>query len=132
MSGTVGFRRPGGSGKRRGAGSRRIVAGWIGSGNGGLGNDAKAHAWREREIGAWRGDRRTEQQVRGRPRGLVEPHVTVAIRVPVRRQLGGSVTSFERRDVPVRFMAVTMMRESVRQDRGRVSGPKGESQSGSK
>jgi len=62
---------------------------------------------------------------------LVEPHVLVATRVTGRRQLAGSVMGFERRKVPVRFM-VTMMREGMRQHRGRVSGPEGDSQNGSK
>src|SRR6266545_2978842 len=124
------YRRPGGLVQRRGAVSRRVVTGWIGSENGWRGSDAHALARREVEIGACRGDRRTEKQVvSGCPRGLVEPHVTVAIRVAARRHLGGFVVSVERHDVPVRFMAVTMMHESVRQHRGRVSGPEGEAQS---
>jgi len=62
---------------------------------------------------------------------LVQPHVLVTPRVTGRGQLGGSVVGFERSDVLVRFMPVTM-RERVRQHRGRVRGPEGDSQNGGK
>lgn len=117
------YRRPG-SVQRWSAESRRVVTGWIGSGNGWRGNNTNALARRDVENGAGRGDRRTEKQVvRGRPRALVEKHVTVAIRVAARRQLGRSVVDIQGADVPVSLMCVVVVRESVRQHRGRAGGP---------
>jgi len=85
-------------------------------------------ARRKVEIDAGRGDRRTEQQVeRGRPRGLVEPHVTVAIRMAARRQFSRPVVTIQGGDVTVSLLCVTIVRQSVRQRRGRAGGPDEES-----
>lgn len=69
--------------------------------------------------------------MRARTRGLVEPHVLVATRATARRQVGGSVVGFQGSDMAVRFRWVTMVRQSVRQRRGRAGGPEGEAQGGS-
>ncbi len=65
--------------------------------------------------------------MRGRPRGLVEPHVLVTIRVTARRQFGRFVVGLQEADVPVSLMRVTIVRQGVRQHRSRVGGPDEES-----
>jgi len=115
--------------QRRGAESRRVVAGWIGSQERRDRRDENTLARGEVEISVSCGDRRIENQlVRGRPRGLIEPDVLVAARVAGRRQLGGSVVGLEGTEMLVSLLIV-MMRQRVRQHRGRGSGPDEDSQS---
>ncbi len=70
--------------------------------------------------------------MRGCARGLVEPHVRVARGIAPRRQLGGSAVSIKGRDVSVSLVRITIVRQRVRQRRGRAGGPDENSQSGGK
>ena len=79
---------------------------------------------REVDINADRADGRAEQEImRGRPRRLAEPHVLMATRMVRGGQFGGSV-------VPVSFISVMLVHQGMRQRRGGVGGPDGESEGG--